>query len=305
MKNIVLRLQAVKAEEVLHVDNEFLSSIFRVMPATSQTDWLKFGKSTFRSKWAAFMQFLDDAREQALQTKVLMAGYDNEISGTCHKCGKIGHKSKNCGEARSNSAIVAANKNDEKTKSEEKKKAKEDMGKCPLCKNRHTYTRLKDRQEWPSDRLFKCDKFKTMSIRERADTLQRLSACPKCTSWNHIKSDCTSPAKCGMVVNGSKCNGEHSSLVCGSGNAYCGALRSVHLSYPCNLSSSDSEDSSSSSSISMISRSASYSSVSSSLNSLDEAPDIHAQTLLLFQDVPVVGGSRLANFVGIMVVIDA
>ena len=100
VKNIILCLKAVKAEVVLHVDNEFLSSIFRVMPATSQIDWLNFSKSTFKSKWAAFMHFVDDSREKALQTKVLMAGYDNELSGTCHKCGKIGHKSKNCGNAR-------------------------------------------------------------------------------------------------------------------------------------------------------------------------------------------------------------
>ena len=66
-----------------------------------------------------------------------------------------------------------------------------------------------------------------MDLRQRADTLERLKCCPSCTSWNHQKSDCRSPAKCGRIVNGAVCNGRHSSLVCGSGNAYCGALRPV------------------------------------------------------------------------------
>ena len=55
MKNIVLRLKAVDAEQVLHVDNEFLGAIFRVLPATCQTKWLDYDKSSFSTKWSAFM----------------------------------------------------------------------------------------------------------------------------------------------------------------------------------------------------------------------------------------------------------
>ena len=84
------------------------------------------------------------------------------------------------------------------------------------------YTRMKDKEEWPSDRLFKCYVFKNMSVRDRAATLERLNSCPRCTSWNHKKVECKSPAKCGLFINGKRCDGEHSSLVCGSGNAYCG-----------------------------------------------------------------------------------
>ena len=79
----------------------------------------------------------------------------------------------------SNSASISSVKKVDN--SEEMKKAKEECGRCPLCKQRHVFIKLRDRSEWPSDRLFKCDKFKNMSIRERASTLQRLSACPKCT----------------------------------------------------------------------------------------------------------------------------
>ena len=49
VKNIVLRLQSVEAENVLHVDNEFLAAIFRVMPSDYQKDWLHYDKTHYRS----------------------------------------------------------------------------------------------------------------------------------------------------------------------------------------------------------------------------------------------------------------
>ena len=99
VKNIVLRLEAVDAEKMLHVDSEFLSAVFRVLPANSQLKWLEFDKSPYTSKWAAFMKYMEVAREQALQTKVLMGDYGQSDStsggpGNCHKCGKTGHKIK-------------------------------------------------------------------------------------------------------------------------------------------------------------------------------------------------------------------
>ena len=319
VKNIVLRLEALKADQMLHNDSEFMASVFRVLPSTSQVKWLDFDKSSHSSKWSAFMAFLEIARDQALQTKVLMSSYDHttESAGGCHKCGKAGHKAKNCPDVKVNSAIVKSTDGKRDKMKEEKKKAKETAGKCPLCKERHTYTRVKDKEEWPSDRLFKCDQFKNMSIRDRASTLQRLSACPKCTSWNHVRADCVSQARCGILINGSKCNGEHSSLVCGSGNAYCGAL---HLKVDLNSSDSESDSSTFSSyssqslglnsisssslassdsvsSLSCDSLSSSSISSKSSVNSSTDGlcPDIFAETLLLFQEVPVVGSLQDAN----------
>ena len=290
VKNIVLRLKAVDAEQVLHVDNEFLGAIFRVLPATCQTKWLDYDKSSFSTKWSAFMQFLETAREQALQTKVLMIGYEqSDFNGVCNKCGKSGHKGKSCTEIKINNTKVA----EVRPYQDEKKKVREAVGKCPLCKGRHTYTRLKDKDEWPSDRLFKCDDFKKMSVQERAATLQRLSACPKCTAWSHVRKDCSSQAKCGMIINGVRCNGEHSSMVCGSGNAYCGAVRSRLIrGSRCNSDSSDS--SSSSCSVNSIKSDTSSSGSSSSSEDFSGIPDIDAETLLLFQEVPIVGAPRLS-----------
>ena len=294
VKNIVLRLKALEAEEMLHVDNEFLSAVFRVLPSTSQTKWLDFDKSLDRSKWAAFMKFMEVARDQALQTKVLMAGYE-QVDGdrTCHKCGKVGHKAIKCPEIRANSASLTAQKNggkyDTEDKVKEMKKAKEECGKCPLCKERHSYIKLRNREVWPSDRLFKCDKFRDMNKRERASTLERLQCCPRCTSWNHKRADCMATATCTIIINGRKCDGEHSSLVCGSGNAYCGSIRS----YSVDPDDSDSSCSSTSSVVS--SASSSTSSDNSRDSSVEVFPDIHAETLLLFQDVQVQGASNPAN----------
>ena len=308
VNNIILRLKSVGAEEILHVDNEFLAAVFRVLPPDCQKDWLHFDKTLYRSKWAAFVKFMEVAREEALQTKVLMTGYEKpdkpESSGACHRCGKVGHKAKHCPEAKVNavhvegdtghgscSSLAAQGKDETKdpTKNkEDKKKARENCGKCPLCKERHTYVRQWDKQEWPSDRLFKCEKFKDMSCKERGSTLERLLACPRCTSWSHQRAACTSPAKCGRMIGGNKCGGEHSSLVCGSGNAYVGSVK-------CTISSSgsDSECSDSSSS----SSDSEYCSSSSSQLLEDESvfPDIHAKTLLVFQEVPVRGATRPAN----------
>ena len=126
VKNIVLRLRTVGAEEMLHVDSEFLSSVFRVLPANSQLRWLEFDKSLFRSKWAAFIQFMEVAREQALQTKVLMGDYGQSegtggSGGNCHKCGKSGHKIKNCPEIKANVAQATPSNKDKTNDNNEEK----------------------------------------------------------------------------------------------------------------------------------------------------------------------------------------
>ena len=82
------------------------------------------------------------------------------------------------------------------------------------------------------------------------------------------------------MVGGGKCNKEHSSLVFGSGNPYCGAVKSTILS----SSSSSSEDSDSSSS----------STPSVSLSD-GKFPDLGAEILLMFQDVKISGSDNTAN----------
>ena len=51
VNNIVLRMKALKVEQMLVADSDFLSSIFRVLPAACQDKWLEFDKEGFSSKW--------------------------------------------------------------------------------------------------------------------------------------------------------------------------------------------------------------------------------------------------------------
>ena len=69
------------------------------------------------------------------------------------------------------------------------------------------------------------------------------------------------------MINNKICGGQHSSYVCGSASAYCGALKYTFLS-------SSSSDSSSEDDVS---------------NKIT-IPDLNAETLLLFKNVNVIGG---------------
>ena len=281
VNNIVLRLKALEMETMLHVDSEFLSSVYRALPPHYQTKWLEFDKSVYHSKWAGFMKFLDISRDQSLQNKVLLSSYEKEEQNrgthdqTCRKCGGSGHVAKMC---PSNKAVIAAVNvkkdgiaNATNNKEEEKRKAKQECGKCPLCKQDHTFYMSKERVYWPSDRLFKCDAFKDLGLKKKAETLERLKCCSICTSWNHQKAACQSPVKCSRTVNGVVCNGAHSHMVCGSGNAYCGAVRPSDAKYPDSQLTSDSSSSSDE---------------SSDVSCLG-FPDLTAEALLLFQEVEI------------------
>ena len=191
VNNIVLRLRAIDMEEILHVDSEFLSSVYRALPSCSQTKWLEYDKSLFRSKWAAFTKFLEIARDQAVQNKVLLAGYEQkDMEGTCRNCGGVGHRARNCpsssggqkhGHAGSTSVTTLSGA-DSSTKQEREKQARTECGKCPLCKDRHTFYSSREQEMWPSDRIFRCEKFRNLDLKDRAATLEKFACCSKCTS---------------------------------------------------------------------------------------------------------------------------
>ena len=61
-----------------------------------------------------------------------------------------------------------------------------------------------------------------MSSKQRAEAIEKVSGCPRCTSWAHDKSQCLSSLiDCKEIVNGSQCHRDHSRVVCNSGVAYC------------------------------------------------------------------------------------
>ena len=115
VNNIVLRLKALKVEQMLVADSDFLSPIFRVLPSTCQDKWLEFDKEGYSSKWEAF--FLDKARDKDLQSKVLLDSYEDKEGGSekqgRRRCGSLDHKAKRCPEIKAHNVDV---RTDEKSK---------------------------------------------------------------------------------------------------------------------------------------------------------------------------------------------
>ena len=283
VKSIVKSLTEMDMHQMLRHDDEYLSAIFRILPAQHRTKWLEFNKDTHASVWDAMEKFLDDAHEKATDTKVLLSNYaansSNDETVRCKKCHEIGHKKFECPK---NSASIAATRvraddsdsddNPVKKKEELKKKLKEKFGVCPVCKSRHSYKNRRDGSVWPSDRLSSCENFRGMSEKERAAVLEKHTSCSRCLSWIHAKesSDCKAPkSSCGFDKGGgSNCKGDHSRMVCGSGNAYY-ATANFSKSTPMQSTMSDSSDS--------------------------DTPDIHAETMMLLEDVKVKNGSVVTN----------
>lgn len=288
VKTIEKRLRELNLEKMLKYDDEYLSAVFKALPSNEKIRWLDFDKSGYEFEWDGMMIFLEEAREKSTNTKVLLSCYGDQLEEkqvSCRKCGTSGHKRASCpGNFNAVKAAVVDSDDDssddeeaEKSRKERdeamKKRVREMCGKCNICKKRHTFTRKKDNQEWPSDRFITCPQFHKMTPKERALQVEKVKGCARCTCWTHQKSDCRVPkGKCGLGKDGNKCQSDHSRMLCGSGVAYCGNLRMT-------ASSGDSSSSVSSPSIS-----------SSADSDSDECfPDLDAETLLSFQDIKLLG----------------
>ena len=72
----------------------------------------------------------------------------------------LDHKYKNCIVIVKGNSVAANKAGDDSEKvGKLLRQQKEECGKCPLCSKYHTYIRKKDRTEWPTDRMFRCEKF--------------------------------------------------------------------------------------------------------------------------------------------------
>ena len=290
VKTIEKRLRELNLEKMLKYDDEYLSAVFKALPSNEKIRWLDVDKSGYEFEWDGMMIFLEEAREKSTNTKVLLSCYGDQSEEkqiTCRKCGNSGHKKTNCpGNFNAVKAAAVVSDDDssddedaEKSRKERdkamKKRVREMCGKCSICNKRHTFTRKKDNQEWPSDRFITCPQFHKNTPKERALQVEKVKGCARCTSWTHQKSDCRVPkGKCGLGKDGNKSQSDHSRMLCGSGVAYCGNLKMM-------ATSSDSTSSSETSS--------SDSSSSPDSDSEKCFPDLDAETLLSFQDIKLLG----------------
>ena len=214
VRTIVTKLEALKMSGALQHDCEFLSAVYCALPSKDQQRWLDYDKSD--NHWEDMVKFLDRAYNQATEELSLLATYKIDK--------KIPVKS-----AVSKSFAAQAKSDDSNTsdaKEKARKRSEDYCGKCPVCNSNHTWTRSAGDQ-WPSDRMVSCKKFNDMTVSNRAKAVERAKGCPRCTSWNHSRDACKMPANnCNKEDgNGSKCKGDHSKLLCGSGNAYCFAIK--------------------------------------------------------------------------------
>ena len=142
VKNVVTRLETMELSADLTHDREFLSAVYNAMPQRYKTKWLDLTKS--KDKWADMISFLDSSYEKAIEELSLLSSISSNSK-----------KVKPCGV----SADSSGNSSSDKDRYE---KAKNAAGKCPICKEFHTFKRNIGRDSgklWPSDRFVSCRKF--------------------------------------------------------------------------------------------------------------------------------------------------
>ena len=230
VRTIVTKLKALNKHDALLHDSEFLSAVYCALPSVDQRKWLEIKKSACH--WTDMMIFLDEAYDRATEELSLLSTYkaDSEKKGKVVDS-KVVPKTFAATVKKSDDA----DSDDEQAVRRDKARIRsaEFCGKCPVCTQPHTWTRS-DGQEWPSDRLLSCKKFNDMGVAARAKAVEKSKGCPRCTSWNHARDKCKMQANsCNKDDSaGVKCKGDHSRLLCGSGNAYCYAARTKFVPEP-------------------------------------------------------------------------
>ena len=224
VRTIVTKLEAIKKQDALLHDSEFLSAVYYALPSVDQRKWLETKK--IDCHWTAMMQFLEEAYDRATEELSLLSTYraDSDVKTRVQDIKPL---------SKSFAAYVTQDEGGEDVdeKREKARKRSEDFcGKCPVCSQAHTWTRA-DGEQWPSDRFLSCKKYHDMPVAARAKAVEKCGGCPRCTSWKHTRDRCRmNPNSCTKENSaGVNCKGDHSRLLCGSGNAYCYATKAKPL----------------------------------------------------------------------------
>ena len=225
---LVKRLKDFEAVNLLYFDNEYLNSCYKHLPSIFQHEWDKFETDGYEHDWIAFMAFMAINSKAALKKRARVESL-KELSDNSNQ--KKGSKvivaavdtSKSDGNGQSSGSSLPGSLSDkQKQKYDEIKRR---VGDCRMCKSMHEFQSRWMKSPLPSDRFLNCPKFKNMTAKNRGETLQKFSACSRCTSWLHKKEDCKGPAvSCKEQIDGSECGADHSRMVCQSGIAYCTSL---------------------------------------------------------------------------------
>ena len=142
----------------------------------------------------------------------------NHSISKCFLCQETGHYAKDCVKKKSEGST---NKGLWKVNGLSAKPLQ-----CSLCKSAHIVEVGKNKGKFKTC-FAACDKFREMSVNERAQTLADAKGCVKCTDWTHVKKDCDAVygkrqwQPCTLVdSNNVKCGKNHHSLLHGASHAY-------------------------------------------------------------------------------------
>ena len=107
----------------------------------------------------------------------------------------------------------------EKGSREARSTAEARNGPCPVCKEKHVYTRKLawGVLSWPSSRLHDCNAFVTLSPPQRAKVIQEQGGCVICLSWMHPRVRCNmkAPKNPGLGAASLLCQERDGTGVCG------------------------------------------------------------------------------------------
>ena len=227
VRTIVTKLEALKMSSALEHDSEFLSAVYCALPNKDQQRWLDYDKTS--NHWDDMLKFLDRAYNQATEDLSLLATYKADMDKKVPvKPGTPKSFAANIKKSDESSTDDSEDDARQDSKEKARKRSEDFCGKCPVCSSLHTWTRATG-DKWPSDRLLTCRKFNDMNVSSRARAVEKCKGCPRCTAWNHARDKCKMPPNsCNKDDStGTKCKGDHSRLLCGSGNAYCFAAKVI------------------------------------------------------------------------------
>ena len=223
---LVKRLRDFDAVSLLYYDNEYLNACYKHLPSLYQHEWDKYDSDEYEHTWLAFMVFMENNAKSALKKRTLMESLkDMGNDEKTKKTPKAAIGTTKVEEDPNKSSAGSGSKspgemNEKQAKKYEEMKAK--AGKCKVCNVMHTFQNRFMKHPLPSDRFYNCTKFKNMNAKARGETLEKHSACVRCTSWSHNKSACpASKVSCKEQIDGTACGKDHSKLVCQSGIPYC------------------------------------------------------------------------------------
>ena len=156
----------------------------------------------------------------------------------CSRCREPGHRRENCPQPATTASLNAIHAEFEHMcdratafatdadRVSAYKDAERRFGKCPLCKNSHTYERKVGQETvtWPSGRYSSCPNFLAMNAAEKGRLMEEKKGCIRCLSWGHQRPVCPRKSRpCQEKVQGVPCPKSHDTLLHESGSRYCEA----------------------------------------------------------------------------------